>query len=249
MLTWSNTTSAGASKPVALGTAYVPATKVGVFVFAPTAMHLDAASLVRHPATRTAQTIYARGLSEKIRIQTSSGLPWFHRRVCFTTKGINAFNQVSTPDLPTEAWNPYLDTTAGLQRPMINEDANAMSATLSAQYALLFKGVQGTDWNDTIIAPLDKSRVTVKFDKTWTLASGNQYGLVRERKLWHPMNHNVVYDEDENGEETSTSYYSVDSKAGMGDYYVVDFFQAGQGGGVSDLIAINLNSTMYWHEK
>lgn len=249
MLTWSNTTAAGLSRPVAIGNAYVSATNVGVFVFAPTAMHLDGDSLIRNTAARTASTIYAKGFSEKIRIQTSSGVPWFHRRVCFTVKGATPFNTVQTGDTPTVSWAPYVDTTNGMERLMLNEDVNNMSTTLSAQYSLLFKGVQGVDWNDTIIAPLDTARVSVKFDKTWTYKSGNNNGTVRELKLWHPMNHNLVYDDDENGENMLTTYFSVDSKLGMGDYYVVDFFQAGQGGGSADLISINLNSTMYWHEK
>lgn len=249
MLTWSNTTAAGASRPVAIGNAYVSANNVGVFVFSPTAMHLDNDSLLRNTAARTASTIYAKGISEKIRIQTSSGIPWFHRRVCFTIKGNTAFNTVQSGDTPTVSWAPYTDTTNGMERLMLNEDVNNMAITLGAQYALLFKGVQGVDWNDTIIAPLDTSRITVKFDKTWTYQSGNNNGIVRERKLWHGMNHNLVYDDDEAGEGMITSYFSVDSKAGMGDYYIVDFFQAGQGGVGSDLISINMNSTMYWHEK
>ncbi|AXB22639.1 capsid protein [Lepus americanus faeces associated genomovirus SHP11] len=249
MLTWSNTNLNGTVRPIASGNAYVAATNVGVFVYCPTALHLDGDSLLRNPAARTSSTIFAKGLSERMRIQTSSGLPWFHRRVCFTTKGPNAFNVINSTDTPTVPWAPYLDTSNGIERPMINLDINAMPGTLGSQYGLLFKGRQGVDWNDTIIAPLDTARVTVKYDKTWTLQSGNANGVIRERKLWHPMNHNVVYDEDEDGEVQGTSYYSVDSKAGMGDYYVVDFFQAGVGGTSTDLISVNASSTMYWHEK
>lgn len=249
MLTWSNTTAAGLSRPVTIGNAYVSATNVGVFVFCPTAMHLDGDSLIRNTAARTSSTVYAKGLSERIRIQTSSGVPWFHRRVCFTTKGTTPFTAISAGDTPTVSWAPYVDTTNGMERLMLNEDVNNMAITLGAQYSLLFKGTQGVDWNDTIIAPLDTTRVSVKFDKTWTYQSGNANGVVRERKLWHGMNHNVAYDDDESGEGMVTSYFSVDSKVGMGDYFVVDFFQAGQGGGSGDLISINTNSTMYWHEK
>lgn len=249
MLTWSNTTAVGVSRPIAIGNAYVAATNVGVFVFCPTAMHLDGDSLVRNTAARTASTIYAKGISERIRIQTSSGIPWFHRRVCFTIKGNTAFNTVQTGDTPTVSWAPYVDTTNGMERLMLNEDINNMAVTLGAQYGLLFKGTQGVDWNDTIIAPLDTARVSVKFDKTWTYQSGNANGVVRERKLWHGMNRNLAYDDDESGEGMITAYYSVDSKVGMGDYYIVDFFQAGQGGGSGDLISINMNSTMHWHEK
>ena len=231
------------------GNAYVNATNVGVFVFCPTAMNLDDASLFRNPASRTSSTIFAKGLSEHLRIQTSSGLPWFHRRICFTLKGASPFNTAAKADFPAIPFNPYIDTSNGMERPMLNLDLNTSSATLTAQYGFLFKGAQGVDWNDTIIAPVDTTRVSLKFDKTWTLQSGNANGIVRERKLWHPMNHNLVYEDDESGDVQVSGYYSTTSRVGMGDYYVVDFIQAGQGGTSSDIISIGLNSTMYWHEK
>jgi hypothetical protein len=116
-------------------------------------------------------------------------------------------------------------------------------------WGLLYKGLAGKDWDDLIVAPVDTSRISVKFDKTWTIQSGNSNGVVRERKLWHPMNKNIVYDDDENGDVEQASYFSVDSKAGMGDYYVVDIIQPGTGATSSDLLQISTNSTLYWHEK
>jgi hypothetical protein len=63
------------------------------------------------------------------------------------------------------------------------------------------------------------------------------------------MNHNLVYDDDENGDVESSSYNSTTSRAGMGDYYVIDMFQPGAGGSSTDLLQITTNSTLYWHEK
>lgn len=63
------------------------------------------------------------------------------------------------------------------------------------------------------------------------------------------MNKNLVYDDDESGDQEATSYQSVESKAGMGDYYVLDLIQAGSGGGTGDVILVQANSTLYWHEK
>lgn len=63
------------------------------------------------------------------------------------------------------------------------------------------------------------------------------------------MNKNLVYDDDESGEQEQGAYTSVDSKAGMGDYYVLDLVQSGTGGSTSDLFLITANSTLYWHEK
>lgn len=63
------------------------------------------------------------------------------------------------------------------------------------------------------------------------------------------MNKNLVYNDDEAGTSESTGYYSVDSKAGMGDYYVLDLMSGGQGATASDLLRLDLSSSLYWHEK
>uniref|UniRef100_A0A8A4XCU4 Capsid protein n=1 Tax=Aegithalos caudatus Genomoviridae sp. TaxID=2814943 RepID=A0A8A4XCU4_9VIRU len=248
MLSWSNTTQSGASRTLAQGPAYIN-NSGGFFVYSPTCQSLDGQSVIPNQATRTATTCYMRGLSEHLRIQTSSGVPWFHRRICFTLKGPSPFNQALSTDTPTQAYAPYLDTSNGIERPWLNTQINAMSNTQSNMWSLLYKGVAGKDWDDLIIAPLDTSRLSVKFDKTWTMQSGNTNGVVRERKLWHPMNKNIVYDDDESGDVEVGSYFSVDSKAGMGDYYVVDVFQPGTGATSSDLLQVSASSTLYWHEK
>lgn len=136
-----------------------------------------------------------------------------------------------------------------MQRLLFNQRVNAMGNTTSAQNVVIFKGVEGTDWVDPILAPLDNNRISVKFDKTWTLKSGNQNGTVYERKLWHSMNKNLEYDDDEIGYQQGSNFYSVSSSQGMGDYYVLDIFSAGFGGSASDLLSINCTSTLYWHEK
>lgn len=63
------------------------------------------------------------------------------------------------------------------------------------------------------------------------------------------MNQNLVYDDDEAGAAEVTNRFSVDSKAGMGDYYIYDLFSPGTGGTSTDQIVIVPNSTLYWHEK
>ena len=62
------------------------------------------------------------------------------------------------------------------------------------------------------------------------------------------MNKNMVYANDENGEGETLDVISTASKHGMGDYYVVDFFNA-NGGTASDLLDFNPEATLYWHEK
>lgn len=200
-------------------------------------------------AERTATTCYMRGFSERLRIQTNSHIPWFHRRICFALRGLGAFNTINSQDTPVQGFGSSIDTSNGMERLWFNQAVNAMSNTTTAQLSVLFKGAQGSDWNDVIVAPVDTARVDMKYDKTWLIKSPNEAGAIADRKLWHPMNKNLVFDDDETGESMTSSYLSVDSKQGMGDYYILDLFQPGLGASTSDLINISANSTLYWHER
>jgi len=255
MLSVTNTNPAGASQPIGTGPALVAGNSTARFLWCPTAMNLVAAGgglpSVVLEAARTSQTCFMRGLSENIRVQTSTGLPWFHRRICFTVKGIEPFltrADADTGTLPNSPF-PYVDTTNGMQRLWLNMTINNMQNTINEREGVLFKGANGLDWNDILTAPVDTSRVTVKFDKTWTIKSGNANGTVYERKLWHPMNKNLVYDDDESGETEVTSYWSTSAKPGMGDYYVYDIVTPGQGGTSADLLLLQSTTSLYWHEK
>lgn len=249
MLTWSNTATSGASATVAQTNVYVNGASGGLFLWTPTAMSLDASSTVANQASRTSTTCYMKGLSEHLRIQTSSGQPWFHRRICFTTRGLSPFLTYNPGDTPIQTQLPFVDTSNGIERLFFNANLNNMGNTVAQWVGVLFKGLINKDWNDYIVAPIDTTRINVKFDKTWTLQSGNQSGIVRERKLWHPMNKNLVYDDDENGDLEQSQYYSTSSKAGMGDYFVMDFIAPGAGASSTDIMQIVANSTLYWHEK
>jgi len=147
-------------------------------------------------AARTATTCYMRGLSEHIRIQTSSPLPWFWRRIVFTLKPGNRspWNFYSAPPA-AGVTGPFFDGSQGMQRLLFNSNNQSISQTndVIAQQEVLFKGVAGVDWSDPILAPVDTSRVTLKYDKTVILRSGNAAGMITERKMWHPMNKNIVY--------------------------------------------------------
>lgn len=253
MLSWSNTTPTGASQAVAINTAFVNATQTGWFVFQPTAMNLSpkagGANIAINVAERTASSCYMRGFAEHLRVQTSSGLPWFHRRICFTLRGNQPFNTFLTGDTPTQSVMQYTDTSNGMERLWMNLSVNNAPLTIADQQRVLFKGTYNQDWNDIILAPVDTSRVDLKFDKTFVYRSGNAQGVLRERKLWHPMNKTLVYDDDEAGEGMTDSYFSTNSKRGMGDYYIVDIFNGGVGGTASDVLNVFSNSTLYWHER
>lgn len=252
MLSYSNTTNAGASQTVAAGNGYVSGNATGIFLWQATARDLTPGTTgglgaVANESSRTATSTYMRGLSENLRIQTSSGLPWFHRRICFSYKGSTPFRSTYTGD--TGASQQYVETSNGMSRLWFNNNINNTPNYLNNVFSTLFKGAQGVDWSDILTAPVDNRRTTLRYDKTRYLKSSNANGTIREMKLWHSMNKTLVFDDDESGISEDTSYSSVDSKAGMGDYYVMDIIVPGAGGTTSDQLQIGATSTLYWHER
>nr|QCX29418.1 capsid protein [Plant associated genomovirus 8] len=251
MLSYANTNAAGAQQTPAPGPLYVKGDIGAYCLWIATGRDLTPGSgglgTVSNESTRTATNCYMRGLSDKLRIQTSSGLPWFHRRIVFTAKGIDPFRQGLSTD--TGAPQLILENSNGMVRLLFNSLVNNTPNYLNNVNEVIFKGAQGVDWSDFITAPTDPRRITVKFDKTWTMQSGNNLGVVRERKLWHGMNKSLVYGDDESGTSESTPYFSTNSKAGMGDLYVLDFIQPGTGGTATDLMRLESTATLYWHER
>lgn len=264
MTTYSNTSSSGASttpaqQPLVINaspsTSNFPGVVTGaqgLVLFTPTARTLiqfgGGSGTVVQESMRTATTCYMRGLSEHIRIQTSTALPWLWRRICFASKDVS-FRTYQVADTPGTTILGGVETSSGYQRAAINQSVNGSGNTQNQIFSILFKGAQGIDWTDVILAPVDTRRVDLKSDKTTRMFSGNQDGAMRESKFWHPMNKNITYADDESGEVETSSAYSVNDKRGMGDYHVLDIFACGLGGSATDQLAVQYNSSLYWHEK
>ncbi len=113
---------------------------------------------------------------------------------------------------------------------------------------LVFKGVANVDWVDPFVAKVDTQRVTLKYDHTRVFSSGNQQGKFFQDSRWYPMNKNLLYNNDENGESEIDATFSTFAKPGMGDYYVMDIFDAASGA-VGDVLQFRPEATIYWHEK
>lgn len=252
MLSFSNTNGSGASQTLAAGSLFVNgSTGYAMSVFCPTARSLVTASATNtivDTADRTATTCYMRGYREDLRIQTSSPLPWLWRRICFTSKG-PTFQQAFNDSAPTATVQPYSDTSIGMARKWFNLQVNNSPNTVANYNTIIFRGTFNADWNDVITAKVDTTRITVKSDRVCRIVTGNNSGHFSERKLWYSMNKNLVYDDDENGAAETPQYVSSDARAGMGDYYIVDYLVPGVGGTSSDIINMNCTATLYWHEK
>lgn len=260
MLTASNTSGTGSALPntgsrvIVFGGTDPPTGSIykgGLFLWCATARDLTINSgpvgAVGQEAIRTATTCYMRGLSEHLRIQTNSPCPWFWRRICFTFQ--TYLGALAPGDTPTNTYADYLENSNGIVRLWLNQNINQQGNTTNNLTTLVFKGARGRDWTDLISAPVDNRRVNLKYDKTRVLRSGNSSGIVKEQKLWHKMNKNLVYDDDEIADVETTSAYSVNDKRGMGNYYVLDIIQPGEGSSATDLLLIDSTSTLYWHEK
>jgi len=185
---------------------------------------------------RTSEAIYAVGLKERIQLETNNAAPWEWRRICFTSK--DDFNQAD-PD--TSAY--FRRTSNGMVR--------LLRAEQESTYMIdeLFDGERNTDWLSMITAPLSRKHYSIMYDKTRVLRSGNQAGVTHNFKMWHPMRKNIVYKGEQTGENMTDSAVSVDGKAGMGNYYVVDIFRKH---GVNDdvsTLTFTPEATFYWHEK
>ena len=193
-------------------------------------------------STRTSSTPYMVGLKEAIEIQVSTGMPWQWRRICFTAKGSLGLTYNTGQAVATETSNGYVR--------VVNQITGDVGG--GQQYILferLFRGQNTVDWNDVMTAKVDTQRVTLKYDKTTNLASGNEDGFIRKYNRWHGMKKTLVYNDDELGGATNAQQFSTLGKAGMGDYYVLDLFRARTGATNSDLLSFRPESTLYWHEK
>lgn len=247
MLSWSNTTVAlpVGNATYANGAAVLRGDQTYIFGWIPTARALTDGTgiggIVSEEAMRTAQQCYMRGLKEAINVRTNSGNAWQWRRICFTYKG-NSLT-TTTNDTP---YQYFTQRPTGMVRTMNNLNTSPKGDFL---LSVLFRGQQNVDWLNVFNAQTDSARIAVKYDRTRTIASGNDSGVLRTYKHWLPMNKNLMYDDDESGDGMVTRFTSTLGKPGMGDYYVVDFFQCSDGADSTDTMSILPESTLYWHER
>lgn len=204
---------------------------------------------VDDPAARTATEVYYRGIKERISIATSGSSMWKWRRICFTFKS-DRFN--FNPNDPADVGNFTLMnvfTSNGYMR-AINAFNNADSfqaAMLQQISAYVFQGTEGIDWNSYYTSKVDTERVNLKYDKTMHIKSGNDAGVMRDYKFWHPMNHTFIYDEDERAGTQQQGTLSSMLKRSMGDYYIMDIMTCNDLN--SETLLFNPNATIYWHER
>lgn len=143
----------------------------------------------------------------------------------------------------------YIESSDGYTRAWINAQVNNDTAALANFQGILFQGKQNVDWSDFNNAKVDTTRVDLKYDKTRIIQSGNDTGVFKKYPHWFPMNKNLVYDDDEAGDTKESSNFSVTDKRGMGDYIIFDIFSSHAAATGSDILRVQSESTLYWHER
>jgi len=113
----------------------------------------------------------------------------------------------------------------------------------------LFAGNGGTDWISPFRAKTDKTRVTILSDRSFNYSSGNETSKPVIRKVYDAINRSVVYDDDEDGLQMVPRPLSVDSKPGIGNIYLVDFYFCPAPDEPEDALTVSSQATYYWHEK
>lgn len=220
---------------------------IHMFVYSPSHRFLTANN-AEYIAQRTSSHPFYKGVSERFEVQTNDGTMWNWRRISFTTKNrelipllirFTVGAQASSGQVTTRPWRDLSGETSG----------NYQQAATNL-YDAVFAGIATTDWANPMTAKVDRTRINLISDKMRRIQSGNNYGVTRHVKTWLPLNKTLVYDDEENGVSMTPSPYSVTSKQGMGDVYILDLIEAASAvNPTTSVLQLDCSSTTYWHEK
>lgn len=212
------------------------------FVWCATAR--DKESLTNDPtasSVRENDTVYMRGLKERISVITNSQDCWRWRRIVISSKAV-PFRGTGGAGTDIVA----IENINGWQRVLRNSVGTAYLGTIETS---IFKGSASVDWASPFTAKLDTRRVTVRHDSTITIRSGNATGVYRDIKRWYPINKNLVYSNDEQGERESPDIFSTTGLDGCGDVYIIDYIQCVTSTLSTNTLNFSPQATLYWHER
>lgn len=199
-------------------------------------------------AGRSSRTCFIRGIKENVSYVTDDGEAWRHRQIIFTAKGELPLGEEFEGDRTISSV-----TTSDGRETFFRGLAPLPLESRTPLVALLFKGNGNStagvqDWTDLLMAPVDKTRFSVLRDNITDIRSGNDSGTIKTRKRWTPINKNLVYGDEEIGNQMFSSYKSTTGKPGIGDVYIFDMFAALRNSEGSTLL-YSPTTTLYWHEK
>lgn len=208
---------------------------------------------------RARQEVFFRGVSERIFWTTAVHMTW-RRIVFYSHERIEVARPITVTNPNTN--NPFLRRNLAEFLPGVGQpDADIGEA--------LWQGTSGIDYTEDtrMYSRLDPQRVQVVYDRSvdlnpnYKMWDGTQpvpatLGKHRSRKLWHPVNRNMTYVQDEDGGDkmvpTATNGWATRSPQSGGNLYIMDIFHTGFGGSQPDdqkCGKFGLESTVYWHER
>lgn len=197
--------------------------------------------------TRGAASCYYRGVRDRIMVAASFQL--IHRRVCFWSH--SQISSATPYDIPGDDGD-----IAYTRRPL--QKINPSTDTATFRY--LFKGTVGVDFTEDSRwdSPMANNRIQVVYDRqypvnpNYNVAEGNAFGKISTKKLWHPMNSTVKYDDWEQGREIDAASWGNAHPASRGNFYILDMFSTGQdvpSETATQCGSYSTESTVYWHES
>ncbi|AGU67652.1 capsid protein [Blackbird associated gemykibivirus 1] len=213
------------------------------FFVNPSGNHSD----INDQSTRTAQRCFIRGVQERIRMYTSTSLPWEWRRIVFAFKGTAIMLPIGSAFTPY-----YADSSSGWRRYALNLTATTSTsdqiASANNLLGFMFRGRIGQDYFDPLTAITDTNIVKIMSDRTRRIASSNNSGTQKVYKLWHPVNKTLVYSDSEDGDEEDAGFLSTPGRPGCGDIYVVDIFKPHPSAS-TDILSFGPEASLFWHER
>jgi len=198
-------------------------------------------------STRERQVTFSVGYKERVEVNILGGGVWKWRRLVFTFKGSQLYDQDVTWNLPW--FNKAVDPEGCDMVRLINQPTSDQSQEIRR---ILWDGTEGIDWSSEFTAKPDTSRITPLYDRIFTFNPRNESGYSRTFRFWHPTRKNLIYDEDEEGGAPAApgSFVSVQGKPGMGDLYVYDIaYLAVPASGGNASMHWTPEGTYYWHER
>jgi len=246
MLTWSGVPDVTPTS----GAVTIPAAEAvpQIFIWSPTMRLLSNSTkgTVSYNI-RTKSETFAVGCAERMSVIVDDSTPWIWRRICFSIYGADIWNVSGTYYPPWFAAAPtgyarYFQNLGG---------ASVSSIQLALQNQLfkaIFRGQRSVDWSNPLMATTRKEGVRIWSDTTQRVESLSDNGTFRFHRRYHRLMKRLRYDDNETGDDVDSTFYSINDRASLGDFLIMDIFGCADNAADSNL-TINSDATYYWHEK
>nr|QTE03668.1 MAG: capsid protein [Gemycircularvirus] len=221
------------------------------FLYVPTERFL-APNNAYYVAQRTASNPFYKGISETYTFLPNDSSVWWHRRIVFATKRRyeQEIEQLANGGYFAPGTSSTQNTRRKLRDMSMSDGLDGFEAIQANLIADVFRGVFNVDWFDSMRAALDKTRITVLSDRLTTIKSQNDSPAPRIVKHYTPINKTVVYADEESGQTMQPSQFSVESKTGLGNIYILDLVECPvPTDTTTTTVSFGSTQTVYWHEK